>query len=365
MNTPLKLAALRRSAWSPSSAPPSASARAVGPVGPAADGRRARGHDMAADGHARGRRPPASCRPGGLLGVRRTATRSTWPTDALPAGAGRPGRLPDPRSRRRGRSPRYDESHDKELHLIVVRRDLAGFQHVHPALGRRRHLDDVPLDAHARAPGGCSPTSCRPPTARTATLGADLAVAGDVRPRAAAARRPATAEVDGYTVTLDGDLVPGEESELTLVGQPRRPAGHRPAALPRRLRAPGRAARRRPRLPARPPRRRARRRRRPRPAPTSRSTPRRPSAGTYRLFLDFQHGGAVRTAEFTVRRPQHVSRRPPAGRRRAAHRRHDLRLLRGPRSRRSSTGSTASPRRSTTPPRRRRSASATASPPTT
>ena len=25
-----------------------------------------------------------------------------------------------------------------------------------------------------------------------------------------------------------------------------------------------------------------------------------PSAGTYRLFLDFQHGGVVRTAEFTV-----------------------------------------------------------------
>jgi hypothetical protein len=25
-----------------------------------------------------------------------------------------------------------------------------------------------------------------------------------------------------------------------------------------------------------------------------------PSAGTYRLFLDFQHAGAVRTAEFTV-----------------------------------------------------------------
>jgi hypothetical protein len=25
-----------------------------------------------------------------------------------------------------------------------------------------------------------------------------------------------------------------------------------------------------------------------------------PSAGTYRLYLDFQHGGVVRTAEFTV-----------------------------------------------------------------
>ena len=38
----------------------------------------------------------------------------------------------------------------------------------------------------------------------------------------------------------------------------------------------------------------------PRPAPASPSTPPRPSAGDYRLFLDFQHAGVVRTAEFTV-----------------------------------------------------------------
>ena len=30
---------------------------------------------------------------------------------------------------------RYTRSHDKDLHLIVVRRDLSGFQHVHPVLG--------------------------------------------------------------------------------------------------------------------------------------------------------------------------------------------------------------------------------------
>ena len=30
---------------------------------------------------------------------------------------------------------RYDTEHDKDLHLIVVRRDLSGFQHVHPVLG--------------------------------------------------------------------------------------------------------------------------------------------------------------------------------------------------------------------------------------
>src|SRR5690606_8014888 len=29
---------------------------------------------------------------------------------------------------------RYERSHDKDLHLIVVRRDMAAFQHVHPRL---------------------------------------------------------------------------------------------------------------------------------------------------------------------------------------------------------------------------------------
>ena len=29
---------------------------------------------------------------------------------------------------------RYTPTHDKDLHLIVVRRDLSGFQHVHPTL---------------------------------------------------------------------------------------------------------------------------------------------------------------------------------------------------------------------------------------
>ncbi len=35
----------------------------------------------------------------------------------------------------------YATLHDKLLHLIVAKRDLTGFQHVHPTLGRRRHLD--------------------------------------------------------------------------------------------------------------------------------------------------------------------------------------------------------------------------------
>ena len=31
--------------------------------------------------------------------------------------------------------------HEKQLHLIVVRRDFSGFQHVHPTLADDGHLD--------------------------------------------------------------------------------------------------------------------------------------------------------------------------------------------------------------------------------
>ena len=56
-----------------------------------------------------------------------------------------------------------------------------------------------------------------------------------------------------------------------------------------------------------------------------------PSAGAYRLFLDFQHGGVVRTAAFTVdgdRGGDDHDR--TAADVELAHRRDDLRLVRGP-----------------------------------
>jgi len=53
---------------------------------------------------------------------------------------------------------RFQVSHDKQLHLIVVRRDLTGFQHLHPQLspdGTWR----TPLTCPRPATGGSSPTS--------------------------------------------------------------------------------------------------------------------------------------------------------------------------------------------------------------
>jgi hypothetical protein len=120
------------------------------------------------------------------------------------------------------------------------------------------------------------------------TLGADLAVPGDARPRALP--RPATeATVDGYTVALAGTLAPGATSRLTFAVTR---AGRPVTDLQPYLGAAGHLV-------------------------TLRTGDLAylhvhpaggglafdvevPSPGTYRLFLEFRHGGVVRTAEFTA-----------------------------------------------------------------
>jgi len=190
----------------------------------------------------------------------------------------------------------YQTSHDKELHLIVVRRDLTGFQHVHPsraADGTWSVPVDLPVAGEYRVFADFTPAGHD-----GITLGADLAVAGSFAPQPlpAASR---TAEVDGYTVTLDGDLVAGQSSKLTLSVstdgapvtdlQPYLAAyGHLVALRDGDLAylhvhpvgAPGDGV-----TPAGP-------------GITFYATI--PSAGDYGLFLDFQHNGIVRTASFVA-----------------------------------------------------------------
>jgi len=130
------------------------------------------------------------------------------------------------------------------------------------------------------------------------TLGADLSVAGDYRPRPLPATSR-TAEVDGYTVTLDGTLEPGKEAELTLSvsrdGQPvtdlqpyLEAYGHLVALRDRDLAylhvhpvgSPGDGTTE--------------------PGPGTTFYAAVPSVGDYRLFLDFRHNDQVRTAAFTL-----------------------------------------------------------------
>ena len=50
-----------------------------------------------------------------------------------PCASGQRTRRPDVRD--------FDVEHTKRMHLIVVRRDMTGFQHLHPTHGGRWHLD--------------------------------------------------------------------------------------------------------------------------------------------------------------------------------------------------------------------------------
>lgn len=106
----------------------------------------------------------------------------------------------------------YDVEHGKRLHLIAVRRDLTGYQHVHPTLAEdgtwTTRLDLTPGSWRLFA-------DFDPAGAAGRTLGADLSVAGPHRPDGEVPTTRTTG-VDGYTVTVTGDLEPGAASRLTL-----------------------------------------------------------------------------------------------------------------------------------------------------
>ncbi|MEV4219193.1 hypothetical protein [Nonomuraea sp. NPDC049725] len=191
----------------------------------------------------------------------------------------------------------YQVQHDKKMHFIVVSRDLDTFQHVHPEMAADG-VWSVPLTLESagayRAFADFAPTG-----GEALTLGADLLVAGDHEPKALP-EETRTSTVDGYEVKLDGDLAPGSTGKLTLtVSKDGKPVtdlepylgayGHLVA-----LRAgdlaylhvhpdgePGDG--------------------KTKPGPEIVFYAEAPSAGGYRLFLDFQHEGKVRTADFTLR----------------------------------------------------------------
>lgn len=183
----------------------------------------------------------------------------------------------------------YEVEHDKELHLIVVSRDLAEYAHVHPT------RDDTGLwtvDIPAMAPGSYRVfADFTPAGADGLTLGADLTVPGDSAPVPLPAASSAVT-VDGYRVSFDGALVAGTESEVTVTvtrdGEPVTDLdpylgalGHLVAIRDGDLAylhvhpletatGPG--------------------------GPAVRFAVEVPTAGTYGLYFDFSHDGTVRTA---------------------------------------------------------------------
>ncbi|GAA2709927.1 hypothetical protein ACFY2R_03250 [Micromonospora olivasterospora] len=270
----------------------------AGPVAPAAETRHDTGdtaHDDPAGvspGHADAHAPAgvAAHLPGGLLVSDQGYTLT--PLAEAPAGDF-VFRITGPDGRP---VTRYDVAHDRRMHLIVARRDLSGFRHVHPEMapdGTWRVASPLAGAGVWRAFADFTPTG-----GPALTLGVDVIVPGplEARPLPAAAT---SATVDGYTVTLAGVPRPGHASELTLtVSRDGAPVtdlqpylgayGHLVALRRGDLAylhvhpegAPGDG-----RTPA---------------GPAVTFSAEFPAAGAYRLYLDFRHGDAVRTAEFTV-----------------------------------------------------------------
>lgn len=182
----------------------------------------------------------------------------------------------------------FDESHDRRMHLIVASRDLRTFRHLHPTMTEDGtwvvDVDQLPAGAY-RAFADFKPAGDEP-----LTLGSDVVVPGavDAAPPLTPSR---TTTVDGYRIDLSGDVAANRASTVTLSvsseGAPVRPdpylgaRGHLVALRAgdlaylhvHPLHAGGSDV------------------------PFSIEVP---SAGTYALFFDFSHGGAVHTASFVV-----------------------------------------------------------------
>jgi len=192
---------------------------------------------------------------------------------------------------------KYQPQHDKLMHLIVARHDLSNFQHVHPNLGPDG-VWRVPLTVSEAGEYRVFADYMPLWGIHGETLGADVSVSGNFQPKPLPAPSN-TANVDGYTVSLKGKLVPGKSNKLTLsVAKNGEPV----ADLEPYLAAYGHLVALRDGdmayLHVHPNGTPGDGKTKPGPDIEFYATP--PSYGDYRLFLNFQHQGVVRTAEFTV-----------------------------------------------------------------
>jgi hypothetical protein len=107
----------------------------------------------------------------------------------------------------------YEVEHEKELHLIAVRTDGAGFQHVHPV---RDDNGQWSVDLDLRLPGAWRVFADFVPAGaeQGLTLGMTVHVAGDPYAPRPVAEPSQAVEVDGLRVELAGAPVAGRASSV-------------------------------------------------------------------------------------------------------------------------------------------------------
>lgn len=207
----------------------------------------------------------------------------------------------------------YETSHEKDLHLIVVRTDGREYRHVHPTLDDHTGRWSIPWQwakaGSYRVYADFKPAVEGAPDKVTLTRTID--VAGEIDPAATTETRT-TVEVDGYEVTVAGTLTAGSTSELTLsVFRDEKPV----TALEPYLGAFGHLVALRdgdlaylhvhaegdkPKVDDRA-------------GPDITFFAEAPTAGRYLLFLDFKVDGEVHTAEFALDATNHGGEAPAEG----------------------------------------------------
>lgn len=190
-----------------------------------------------------------------------------------------------------GRAVRdFDEQHERDMHLMIVRRDLTRYRHLHPVMGADGTWA-APLTF--AEPGVYRVFADFAAAGRSLTLGTNLSVPGAYEPVPLEA--PAdVVRIDGYEVSLDAEvLAEGVASLVFGVSRLERPVedlepylgalGHLVAVREGDLAFihvhPEAGEGSGPRI-------------------AFRAT--FPSEGRYRLFLQFAHEGRVHTVAFTV-----------------------------------------------------------------
>ncbi|QYM76806.1 heavy-metal-associated domain-containing protein [Leucobacter luti] len=193
----------------------------------------------------------------------------------------------------------FTTAHEKGLHLIVARSDGSEFRHVHPVLDHATGTWTTPWEWDAAGSYRVF-TDFTSAAGSALTLSSIVQVAGDFTP--VAPQPTAVSEVDGFTVSLDGELAAGTSSELVIsVSRGGEPVtslepylgafGHLVALREGDLAflhvhadgadpAPGQTA-----------------------GPEIVFFAEAPTAGRYLLYLDFQVDGKVHTAEFVLDAP--------------------------------------------------------------
>ena len=189
----------------------------------------------------------------------------------------------------RGRTVRdFDVEHEKRMHLILARRDLTGFRHLHPTQG-----DDGTWSTPVRLgeAGSYRLFADFSHGDTPQTLASDLRVDGDADLRPLPASQPDAVSDGGYDVRLDaGSARPSQEAELRFAisrdgepveTEPYLGAGGHLVALREGDMAFLHVH----------------------PTEQSQNTvgfgATFPTAGSYRLFLQFKHEGRVQTVAFT------------------------------------------------------------------